>query len=1473
MKKLLLISCIFVTSLGFGRTITGVGNLSEPNYGLVGLPSCGNLQGSIFTITGFELDPIILIGNVEINLKTFVGYSQFEIPNITSAGANNSWKLTGSLKTNIEDPSPFAIITVLSCPTPELFDNGVSSNEIVLFKGNDLDLVSSIEISVVGENLNYLNIPFLYNGNGTMNVTFPGNLTPGQTVIPTLYYPGTIGGIKFENSINVVNPPPPIFPPFIITMLGLNTNGLITIVGQNIDLSTKINYGGITLNPSNIILGPTTTLTFSPPTNKGLFAPYITVTNPSRKNYSAKWYFQPTNIFAGGTSLSGSSFDMFTLAGNTYGLSVAIPNTLSGIPSLLLHDFDRNLSVANSISSPNNALLLSPMRTILSNIDPSDFKRYDTNGDGVEEVVYIERNSLKVVGGGTTIFDNGNNSQIVDFDFGDFNGDGLQDIFIETQNGKAIYLKTPFSNYGSPINLSGFDAALDNARIIDINADGKADISSFETNNAYFSINSDSDGIIESGDFNGFQSQINYTPPGINVGAFFTDINNDGNLDFVALHENNNNNNTNEEFVFKYGINSPPYSFLNGQSISNDLPNNLDYQSLTSSDFNGDGFIDFVALANNPATEQSVMVYLTNNAGNSFDVSYQTLTGEALTDLIAADMNGDGGMDIVATNSVSGLTVFKNNFPCNGKFIKINNQIEVILFNENGSVSYKDFYNGSKPSELKMEYSTNGGSTFFPLTENILNSTSTITTIVSNVFSKSLSSTATGNYFVELNFTNIPSSFGGYAFRGRIINSCNTTISGFSFALEKNSPCPQLTASDFTITGIENPININTPIPVSINYNPQNSLPPINFSWFARINGNVSPLNAEIPFGRPPLGTINFIVTINSTNLTGATLFAVASYCGLGFEVTSGNLISITGVVNTCPSPLVVINPPTTTTSACIGARATLAYQSENTTTIQWQKSTDAGISWFNMSDNATFSGTNTNILIATNITTTLGVALFRAQFINTICGTTILGNPLSISIVPAGRIVRHPTNPSPTCPDNGIIMDATFVGNIVAYQWQAKAPNENSFSNITAIGVNLYRGFTTNELEIRTPKGFLDGYQYRLVAIESCGNISTTLTSKVATITIVTSTSPIINIQTTQVPICNTTSDVVKLSVTAIGVNMAYTWYEKIGTNSATPILTSNNNYSFDLNKPETLTVTNVDKVNFANRQYFVEVSGNCGIETLTGFTTSTGMQLQFYDKPIIVANLSGNCVFGESTLQVVPDTSHKSYQWLVDGKKITGINTTTSSYNLFGNGIYSVIVNNNIKCQAANYNYIAPKGDKATITTDYTEEDSSLVASDAVSYQWFVDGRFISGANTKRILNYFNGKFSVINTYDNECQSQSDIFVVSVPGWRQVSRLAEDLDVSMLGKKSAKITNEDVSILPNPSQGQFEVKLKASSKSSYIAKLFSLKGEIIKTQSLNYNYGFHSATFEVDDITPGIYQVQILGGNQLRWAKLVIY
>jgi hypothetical protein len=218
----------------------------------------------------------------------------------------------------------------------------------------------------------------------------------------------------------------------------------------------------------------------------------------------------------------------------------------------------------------------------------------------------------------------------------DLNGDGILDLAVRDQSSfVSILLGNGDGTFQAATN---FPAGNGVARMAagDFNGDGNLDLATTAGSDAAVSI------LLGNGDGT-FQPYVNYAvgsgPYGIAVG----DVNGDGDLDLVVADS---------------GFNAYAVLLGNGDGTFQPYVRHgtvADPQSVVLADFNGDGKLDLAVFGEgeSPATA----IYLGNGDGTfKSRAEYTTGCGSDGTDCTAAaaDLNGDGRLDLVVRNNSNG---------------------------------------------------------------------------------------------------------------------------------------------------------------------------------------------------------------------------------------------------------------------------------------------------------------------------------------------------------------------------------------------------------------------------------------------------------------------------------------------------------------------------------------------------------------------------------------------------------------------------------------------------------------------------------------------------------------------------------------------------------------------------------------------------------------------------------------------------
>lgn len=151
-------------------------------------------------------------------------------------------------------------------------------------------------------------------------------------------------------------------------------------------------------------------------------------------------------------------------------------------------------------------------------------------------------------------------------------------------------------------------------------------------------------------------------------------------------------------------------------------------------------------------------------------------------------------------------------------------------------------------------------------------------------------------------------------------------------------------------------------------------------------------------------------------------------------------------------------------------------------------------------------------------------------------------------------------------------------------------------------------------------------------------------------------------------------------------------------------------------------------------------------------------------------------------------------------------------------------------------------------------TKELNTLVSTDAVSYQWYVDGKAIAGATGKTHLPMTIGGYQVEAGNTEGCKNKSEIFQISVVN--SISDIFGTLNY--------------INIVPNPTNGTFVFETYAACSEMLEISISDIVGRPVIESKINI-YGAFSKVFDLSAVNEGIYFITVKAGSRIFQQKII--
>lgn len=217
--------------------------------------------------------------------------------------------------------------------------------------------------------------------------------------------------------------------------------------------------------------------------------------------------------------------------------------------------------------------------------------------------------------------------------------------------------------------------------------------------------------------------------------------------------------------------------------------------------------------------------------------------------------------------------------------------------------------------------------------------------------------------------------------------------------------------------------------------------------------------------------------------------------------------------------------------------------------------------------------------------------------------------------------------------------------------------------------------------------------------------------------------------------------------------------------------------------------------------------------------------------------------CAGGTVVLEFTPQAG-ASYQWYLDGVAIDG--AVESIYVADASGAYTAVITSANGC-------ISPASNTVTVTafdlpaTPVVVQSFDTLRTDAEgTYQWFENGVAINGANGAFLIPTENGNYSVEVMDANGCSSTSEPYAFIGEGVQEAGALP-------------------VSIVPNPSNGQFVLIAKAGN----FFRINDAAGRVVSEGRLVSD----RCTVDLSSHGNGVYLLRLMGSGTATMAIVIAH
>lgn len=233
----------------------------------------------------------------------------------------------------------------------------------------------------------------------------------------------------------------------------------------------------------------------------------------------------------------------------------------------------------------------------------------------------------------------------------------------------------------------------------------------------------------------------------------------------------------------------------------------------------------------------------------------------------------------------------------------------------------------------------------------------------------------------------------------------------------------------------------------------------------------------------------------------------------------------------------------------------------------------------------------------------------------------------------------------------------------------------------------------------------------------------------------------------------------------------------------------------------------------------------------------------------PVFTTDSVSLCGELTTLLQAPAAPSGYGYQWYLDGTAIVGADQDT--YEASESGDYALVFTGG--CPSALSEAISVLFNNLSVPP-INQNGDTLSTALGVSWQWYLNGNPINGANTATYVATTSGMYTVEVTNELGCSGTSEALTVT------------------LTSLEAWLAGGSVRIAPNPANERVEIRFELLRSARLELSLTDLQGRALHTQLLNATSGEVRSVIETGHLPAGTYLIRLQGESLRYVTRLVV-